>query len=257
MRRKQPYIRELLIGLLGVTLAAVAWADITNTATALFTDAGGMPTTVLSNTVVVVTSSSTLTPATPTLDLPAFVPINATIQAGYSGSDPAFYFDWSFTPVSSIPAGNGAGTLGTISAAPSAQFKTNSARADLSLQVLGLGPYRVTVTVFDSNGNASSPATAYVTLVSADLSGAHVYPNPWRSDKHSGRPITFDNLALNSQIKIFTVSGHFVKELPASSTSVAWDLTTDSGDKAASGVYVYLITSDSGEKKRGKFAIIK
>ena len=107
-------------------------------------------------------------------------------------------------------------------------------------------------------------AQANVTLVAADLNGVRVYPNPWRSDKHQGRSITFDNLTVNTTVKLFTVSGHHVKTLPTSSTVVTWDLTNDSGDKVASGLYVYLITTGdsggyggSGQKKTGKVAVIK
>ncbi len=84
-----------------------------------------------------------------------------------------------------------------------------------------------------------------------------MYPNPWRSDRHSVRQITFDQLTVNTTIKIFTVSGHWVKTLPTSSTSVIWDLTNDSGDRVASGLYMYLINTDQGQKKTGQVVVIK
>ena len=85
-----------------------------------------------------------------------------------------------------------------------------------------------------------------------------VYPNPWRSDKHSGQPVTFANLPLGSTVKLYTVSGHKVKELSTQNSGLStWDLTNDSGDKVASGIYVYLITDTQGDKVRGKVAVIK
>ena len=84
-----------------------------------------------------------------------------------------------------------------------------------------------------------------------------VYPNPWRSDKHSGHPITFDQMGAGSDLKIFTVSGHKVKELNGSNGSATWDLTDDSGDPVASGIYIYLITDSQGDKVRGKMAVIR
>ena len=36
-----------------------------------------------------------------------------------------------------------------------------------------------------------------------------------------------------------------------------WDAKNSSGDKAASGVYLYLITDPAGNKKTGKFAVIR
>ncbi len=94
------------------------------------------------------------------------------------------------------------------------------------------------------------------TVVTSNLSTVRVFPNPWRSDKHIGSPITFDNLGLNSTVKIFTVSGHKVKSFSTSNGTATWDLTTDSGKKVASGLYIYLITSGDNQK-RGKLAIIK
>ena len=88
-----------------------------------------------------------------------------------------------------------------------------------------------------------------------------MYPNPWRSDKHSGHPITFDQMASGSDVKIFTVSGHKVKELTAPSGSVTWDLTNDSGDAVASGVYIYILRAQKAGSgtivKKGKVAIIR
>ncbi len=79
-----------------------------------------------------------------------------------------------------------------------------------------------------------------------------VYPNPWRKDKHTGHPVTFDQMAADSDVKIFTVSGHKVKELSVPTGSVTWDLTNDSGDAVASGIYIYLITDGQGKKSKRK-----
>ena len=65
------------------------------------------------------------------------------------------------------------------------------------------------------------------------------------------------NLPVNTTVKIFTVSGHQVKTLTTGGGSVAWDLSNESGDKAASGIYIYLITTGDGQKRKGKVAVIK
>ena len=194
-------------------------------------------------------------PSTPTLNLPQFLPLNATITAGYGGSDPASYFSWVFTP--QAQTGQSVKGAGASGQAPAAAFSTQSPSASLAGVSLGQGLYLVTVTVTDNNGVTSQPAQAYVTLVATDLSGVKVFPNPWRSDKHAGKSMTFANLTVNTTVKIFTVSGHHVKTLPTSSTLITWDLTNDSGDKVASGLYVYLITTDSGQKKTGQIGVIK
>jgi hypothetical protein len=59
-------------------------------------------------------------------------------------------------------------------------------------------------------------------------------------------------------VKIFTVAGQFVKIIDSpDGGSATWDLSTDSGDRAASGLYLYLISTDDGQESRGKVAIIR
>ena len=96
-----------------------------------------------------------------------------------------------------------------------------------------------------------------VNLVPSNLDSVQIFPNPWRADKHASLPITFDSLATNSTVKIFTLAGHWVKTLPISSSSVTWDLTNHSGNKVASGLYIYLITNDQNQKTTGQIAIIR
>jgi hypothetical protein len=88
------------------------------------------------------------------------------------------------------------------------------------------------------------------------LSAVKVMPNPWRADRHPQQTVTFANLPTDSMIKIFTVSGHLVKTLGPATTTQPWDLTNSSGDKVASGIYIYLVTV-GGEKTTGKLVLIK
>jgi hypothetical protein len=192
----------------------------------------------------------------PTLNLPSILPVNADITAGYpSGYNVSTV--WSFSQTANLAssvhaAGAPAAVVGGVTS-----YSASGLTAHLSQVQLTPGVYTISVYAVDSNNNQSPSATASVTLVPGDLSGVRVFPNPWRSDKHSGLPITFDTLSVNSTIKLFTVSGHWIKTLPTSSTSVTWDLTNDSGSKVASGLYVYLIKDDQGQKKTGQVAVIK
>jgi len=114
-----------------------------------------------------------------------------------------------------------------------------------------------------SNFSSSVPlASAVVGLGSSDfdastLNAARVYPNPWRRDRHQGYDVTFDQLSLNSTVKIFTVAGHWVRTLDAAGGAAHWDLLTAGGDHAASGLYLYLITDGQGQTARGLFAVIR
>jgi hypothetical protein len=85
-----------------------------------------------------------------------------------------------------------------------------------------------------------------------------VYPSPWRADHNTGTPIHFDGLPITSTVKIFTISGEWVRTLTTQGTMATWsDLANDKGDKVASGIYIYLVTDGQGGKTRGKFAIIR
>jgi hypothetical protein len=96
---------------------------------------------------------------------------------------------------------------------------------------------------------------------SANVTGGtlapRVYPNPWRADKHAGVPLTFDQITAGGVVKVFTVSGHWVKTLTNNNGVATWDLTTDSGASAASGLYFYTVRTPDGQLARGKFALIR
>jgi hypothetical protein len=85
-----------------------------------------------------------------------------------------------------------------------------------------------------------------------------VYPNPWRSDTHADKAIQIVHVPAGSSIKLFTVSGHFVRELMADSTGAArWDRSNGHGQPVASGLYVYLIRDPQGHTFIGQLALIK
>lgn len=119
--------------------------------------------------------------------------------------------------------------------------------------------YYARVRALDAYGNASlygtPPLTSAAFLTAVDA--VRVYPNPWRRDRHQGSPITFDQLRPNSQVKIFTVAGHWVETLDATSGTAQWYLTTNGGDSAASGLYMYLTTNGQEKTGQGKVAVIR
>jgi M6 family metalloprotease-like protein len=75
-----------------------------------------------------------------------------------------------------------------------------------------------------------------------------IYPNPMRP--HLGTTyahMNFSNLPANSKIRLFTVRGHLLRELHSDGTGLAvWDGLNQSGQKAASGVYLAVIEDASG-----------
>ena len=169
-------------------------------------------------------------------------------------------YAWSFEQRSAEARGPGSeiGQSSFPGALPSAlTFPTTSApRFTPASAGLAPGTYLLTVTV-SLAGSAPQSASATITLVAADLNGVKVYPNPWRTDKHSGKPVTFANLPIHCSAKIFTVDGHLTKDLGWVSGTIPWDLTDESGGKVASGIYVYLIKDGQGNMVRGKVGVIR
>jgi hypothetical protein len=90
------------------------------------------------------------------------------------------------------------------------------------------------------------------------LERLRAYPNPWRADQHAGHFVTFDQIEGNVTIRIFNVAAEHVKTISTNGSNRAtWDLTNESGATVASGLYLYLATSDSGDRASGKLAVIR
>ena len=170
-------------------------------------------------------------------------------------------FVWAFGPATTNPYG----APSVIARAATANFTTTAKTASLSSYGLQAGTYQVSVYAKDSTNDVSNTLSKTITLVNSDFSQVKVYPNPWRKDKHDGQPVTFANLPIGSTVKLFTVSGHKESKFwMRRAEESAWDLTNESGDKVASGVYVYLITVERyramagmGRRSKRKLAIIK
>jgi len=180
--------------------------------------------------------------APPPPTITAFSASPATITAGQSTT-----LSWTVTGDTSLSMTQGIGNV----------FGQSSVTVSPSLTTIytltavnsgGCSFQNVTVTVSSSSSGGGNPSSTFV---------PRVYPNPWRSDRHAGKNITFDGLTSGTDIKIFTVSGHKVAELQTDGPSVPWTLTNNAGDKVASGVYLYVITDNAGDKVRGKVAVIR
>jgi len=92
---------------------------------------------------------------------------------------------------------------------------------------------------------------------SSVLSNVYASPNPWDKRKTTKSQVTIANLPDGATVKIYTLSGFWVKTLPtASAGGTAWDLTNDNGKSVASGLYFYLVSTPT-DKFRGTIAIIK
>jgi hypothetical protein len=184
------------------------------------------------------------------MDLQTLYPMSGRLQA-HSKNANRIHFSFSAHASALVPQSSLAPhTAGAVTAAtPNGILEFNS--------VPGLSPGEYDVQAIGENAvGFSTPANARVVLAMADNNASRVYPNPWRSDRHTG-PVTFDQMTLNSTVKLFTISGHLIRELLAPSGQVTWDLRNSAGDRVASGLYLFLITNDQNQKIRGKFAILR
>jgi len=76
------------------------------------------------------------------------------------------------------------------------------------------------------------------------------------------RRLMFTHLPASCDIKIFTMSGVLVAEIPvdnpAPNGTIHWDLKSEEGLEVAAGMYLYHVKArETQAEKIGKFAIIK
>ena len=95
--------------------------------------------------------------------------------------------------------------------------------------------------------------------IPVDFSNANIYPNPWKINNASGASgIKFDNLTKNADLAIYNIVGELIyKKENIEEDSTTWELRNSNGESVVSGVYVYLLLDDKGNKKIGKVAVIK
>ncbi len=81
----------------------------------------------------------------------------------------------------------------------------------------------------------------------------HVTPNPF--SYYDGEMI-FRNLPPNSRVEIFTVTGDPVISFDSAGGDFSWNVLNDSGEKLASGVYLYYVKSGN-ERYSDKFVVVR
>ncbi|MBN2010846.1 hypothetical protein JW960_15975 [candidate division KSB1 bacterium] len=89
-------------------------------------------------------------------------------------------------------------------------------------------------------------------------------PNPYVvtslfDPRENARSLKFMYLPDACDITIYSLSGVKIKEIEHSNGTgmESWDMTNEFGQDIAFGVYVYVVSTDDGNKKVGKLAIIK
>ena len=86
------------------------------------------------------------------------------------------------------------------------------------------------------------------------LNNVYVYPNPYRSS-YGTNYVVFKNLTKDAVVRIYNIAGEFIAEIENKDNNdeEQWDLPKE----LASGVYIFVVKDNKGNKKIGKFAIVR
>ncbi|MEW6620220.1 MAG: right-handed parallel beta-helix repeat-containing protein [bacterium] len=98
-----------------------------------------------------------------------------------------------------------------------------------------------------------APAGKSKITAASDLTGVFVYPNPCYASR--GQQLHFKRLTAQCTIKVFNIVGELVKEIEHNNGTDEEVWTNPR--EVASGVYIYLIKNEQGQKAIGKLGIIK
>ena len=135
---------------------------------------------------------------------------------------------------------------------------------------LALGEHSLSIKTWD-NANNSSLVKAKVQVNAQEelkLTDVMNYPNPFSKITNFSYCLSLD--AERVEIKIFTLAGRLIREIPFASAqtginySTTWDGKDQAGDGVANGVYIYKITAEgtlNGKKEKtealGKAVVVK
>ncbi|HCJ66440.1 MAG TPA: hypothetical protein DHV62_03730 [Elusimicrobia bacterium] len=113
-----------------------------------------------------------------------------------------------------------------------------------------------------STSTASNDLATLFTLTArafpADPLNVVVYPNPFKIREARDGVLVFAKIPDGSKVKIYTLSGKFVREVTAGTENCAyWDGKNEDKEECARGIYLFLIESSDGKKQTGKFTLIK
>jgi len=108
---------------------------------------------------------------------------------------------------------------------------------------------------FSSTATPTPTVTVTPTLPSAS-GNIRVFPNPFNPRTAVGQVLKFENLPLDSNIRIFTLSGELIRQWDASASRVTWEGKNKQGEEVATGIYMYVITSPGKEKTIGKILLV-
>ena len=133
---------------------------------------------------------------------------------------------------------------------------------DHSVTLTGLTPaagYHYRVITREGSGFETISADAVFTTqsdVQPINENVHAYPNP--AQPSTANPMKFRIAGTTSlEVNIYTVSGRLIRKLSSATGEILWDGKNSDGEKVGRGIYIYKITSSSGDTVTGKIALTK
>lgn len=124
---------------------------------------------------------------------------------------------------------------------------------------------RVANTVYLDTSHFSIYALGSLASAVGEIDTVFAYPNPYKPGSSGsfgqsalGEGIVFESMPANAKVKVYSLAGGLVRELADDDGDgrCLWDARNADGSRAASGVYIYVVSS-GGSKKVGRVAIIK
>ncbi len=127
---------------------------------------------------------------------------------------------------------------------------TNSGLVDDKIQHLYYD--KETDVLWISTSGGISRLTMEYKLATRNLDNILAYPNPYVI-RYGNETVRFNYSGL-AQIRIYTLSGEQVREIPVNGE---WDGRNASGEAVASGLYLFTLTASDNEVGRGKIMLIR
>lgn len=118
--------------------------------------------------------------------------------------------------------------------------------------IRGLAIDPVTGDLFVATTQGLSQVPSIFGAPTADVENILAFPNPFVIATGDER-LQF-NFSRAGSVRIFTVAGDLVTEIDV---NAGWDGRNQSGREAASGVYLFVVTTESGDIGRGKFLMVR
>jgi hypothetical protein len=122
------------------------------------------------------------------------------------------------------------------------------------------GLHKIEITAIDRAGNLAVFSSSFLTREIFQFISVRVYPNPAKDNANIDFKLT---RSAEVTLKIFTISGELVYDTKKDSIArsiFSWRCRNNSGNKVASGIYVYVIEANIYQttiQKYGKIAIIR